>query len=167
MDLELAGKRAIVTGGSRGIGLAIADQLAAEGADVALVARDESVLRQAADDIARSGHRVLAIAAHTTNDVAERGFVEQVVSELGGIDILVNAAARPGGGSPPPSLADVTDDDLRVEFETKVLGYLRCARAVAPHMQAQQWAASSTSAVSPPGKPDRSPAPCATSRWRP
>jgi len=59
MDLELAGKRAIVTGGGRGIGLAIADQQAAEGADVALVARDGSVLRQVADHIARSGHRVL------------------------------------------------------------------------------------------------------------
>jgi NAD(P)-dependent dehydrogenase (short-subunit alcohol dehydrogenase family) len=139
MDLELAGKRAIVTGGSRGIGLAIAHQLAAEGVDVAIVARNESVLRQAADDLAQHGRRVLAIAADTTDDGAVRGFVDRVVSELGGVDILVNAAARPGGGAPPPKLADLTDDDLRDEFETKVLGYLRCARAVAAHMTAQQW----------------------------
>jgi NAD(P)-dependent dehydrogenase (short-subunit alcohol dehydrogenase family) len=139
MDLELNGKRAIVTGGSRGIGLAIAHRLAAEGADVAIVARDEQGLRQAATDIERHGRRVLPMPGDTTDDAAVRRLVDEVAGELGGVDILVNAAARPGGDVAPPPLAEFSDDAMRIEFETKVLGYLRCARAVAPYMQAQRW----------------------------
>jgi NAD(P)-dependent dehydrogenase (short-subunit alcohol dehydrogenase family) len=60
--------------------------------------------------------------------------VAAVVAAFGGVDVLVNAAARPAGSAPAP--ADLTDDALRVEVETKVLFYLRCARAVAPHMAA-------------------------------
>ena len=140
MDLELNGRRAIVTGGSRGIGLAIADQLAAEGADVAIVARDEQALRQAAIGVARHGNRVLLMPGDTTDDAAVRRLVGEVAGEFGGVDILVNAAAQPGGGAgTPPKLAELTDDAVRIEFETKLLGYLRCARAVAPYMQAQRW----------------------------
>ncbi len=139
MDLQLAGKRAIVTGASRGIGFAVAAALTAEGADVALVARDEAALDAAATRLSGPGRRVLAIAADTTDDAAVRAMVARTVAELGGVDILVNAAARPGGSSPPRGLLDLGDDDVRVEVETKVLGYLRCARAVAPHMIAQGW----------------------------
>jgi NAD(P)-dependent dehydrogenase (short-subunit alcohol dehydrogenase family) len=139
MDLQLAGKRAIVTGGSRGIGYAIAAALAAEGAELVLVARDQVALDAAAGPLARSGPRVLAIAADTTDDRAVRAMVARTVTELGGIDILVNAAAQPGGAAPPRGLAELADDDLRAEIETKVLGYLRCARAAAPYMTAQGW----------------------------
>ncbi|GAA0899389.1 SDR family NAD(P)-dependent oxidoreductase [Pseudonocardia zijingensis] len=138
MDLELNGKRAIVTGGSRGIGLAVADRLAAEGADVALLARDPDALDHAAAHIGRHGTRVLARPADTRDDDAVRGAVAAVVQAFGGVDVLVNAAARPAGGAVPP-LPELTDDALRDEVETKVLGYLRCARAVAPHMVAQGW----------------------------
>ena len=139
MDLQLAGKRAIVTGASRGIGRAVANVLAAEGADVALVARDPSTLQAAADEVARHGRRC-SPAADTTDDDAVRRMVETVAGEFGGVDILVNSAARPAGGNfPHPRLADLTDDDVRIEVETKVLGYLRCIRAVVPHMQAQGW----------------------------
>src|SRR5947209_19192925 len=65
--------------------------------------------------------------------------VAEVAGALGGVDVLVNAAARPASAGPVPPLAELTDDALRVEFETKVLGYLRCARAVAPLMAAQGW----------------------------
>jgi NAD(P)-dependent dehydrogenase (short-subunit alcohol dehydrogenase family) len=65
--------------------------------------------------------------------------IEAAVGALGGVDILVNSAAAPASSGPTPALADLTDDDLRLQIETKVLGYLRCARAVAPHMQAQGW----------------------------
>lgn len=85
------------------------------------------------------GHRALPISADTTDDASVRAMVASTVAELGGVDILVNAAARPAGGSAPPRLADLTDDALRAELETKVLGYLRCARAVAPHMIEQNW----------------------------
>jgi len=138
VDLELTGKRAIVTGGSRGIGLAVADRLAAEGADVALLARDRDALDRAAGHVGRHGTRVLARSADTRDDAAVRAAVAAVVDAFGGVDVLVNAAAQPAGGAVPP-LPELTDDALRDEVETKVLGYLRCARAVAPHMVAQGW----------------------------
>ncbi len=72
MDLQLVNKRAVVTGASRGIGYAVADTLAAEGADVALVARDQAALDAAAARIGRHGHRVLALSADTTDDAAVR-----------------------------------------------------------------------------------------------
>jgi NAD(P)-dependent dehydrogenase (short-subunit alcohol dehydrogenase family) len=139
MDLQLAGKRAIVTGASRGIGLATAYRLAAEGADVALVARGRSALEAAAARLGEHRRRVLAVVADTSDDASVRAMVQTVVDAWGGVDVLVNAAAQPAGGSAPPPLAELTDDALRAEVETKVLGYLRCARAVAPHMTAQGW----------------------------
>lgn len=139
MDLELAGRRAIVTGASRGIGFAVADRLAAEGADVALVARGRESLDDAAAKVAAHGHRVLTVPADTTDDGSVRALVDTVVSEWGGVDILVNAAAQPATPGPAPALADLVDDALRAEVETKVLGYLRTARAVAPHLVAQGW----------------------------
>ncbi|HEX3648594.1 MAG TPA: SDR family NAD(P)-dependent oxidoreductase [Pseudonocardiaceae bacterium] len=139
MDLQLTGKRAIVTGGSRGIGLATADALAAEGADVAIVARHQDTLDAAADRIRRHGTRVLTVVADTTDDESVRAMVARVVAEFGGVDILVNAAAEPASPNTARGLAGTTDDDMRAEVETKVLGYLRCARAVAPHLVAQGW----------------------------
>jgi NAD(P)-dependent dehydrogenase (short-subunit alcohol dehydrogenase family) len=134
MDLELTGRRALVTGGSRGIGLAVARALAAEGADVALVARGEEALRSAAADVARaSGRTVIAAPADTGDDASVAAMVGHVVAELGGVDILVNAAATPATGAP------FTDDDLEGEINVKVRGYLRCARAVAPLMVESGW----------------------------
>ncbi len=79
--------------------------------------------------VARHQHRVLAVVADTTDDAAVRAMIETTVAELGGIDILVNCAARPAGPGAPRRLADLQDDDLRFEIETKVLGYLHTARA--------------------------------------
>jgi NAD(P)-dependent dehydrogenase (short-subunit alcohol dehydrogenase family) len=138
MDLQLTGKRAIVTGASRGIGFAVAAVLAGEGADVVLVARNQPALDDAATRLPEGG-RALPIAADTNDDAAVRAMVARTMAELGGVDILVNAAAQPGSAGPPRPLADTVDDDLRADIETKVLGYLRCARAVAPHMTAQGW----------------------------
>ena len=134
MDLELTGRRALVTGGSRGIGLAVARALAAEGADVALVARGEEALRSAAADVGRaSGRTVIAAPADTGDDASVAAMVGNAVAELGGVDILVNAAATPATGAP------FTDDDLEGEINVKVRGYLRCARAVAPLMVESGW----------------------------
>jgi NAD(P)-dependent dehydrogenase (short-subunit alcohol dehydrogenase family) len=138
MDLQLTGKRAIVTGASRGIGFAVAAALAAEGSDVVLVARDQAALDDAAGRLPPGG-RGLPVVADTNDDDAVRAMVARTVAELGGVDILVNAAAQPGSAGPPRTLVDTVDDDLRADIETKVLGYLRCARAVAPHMTAQGW----------------------------
>jgi NAD(P)-dependent dehydrogenase (short-subunit alcohol dehydrogenase family) len=134
VDLELTGRRALVTGGSRGIGLAVARSLAAEGADVALVARGEEALARAAQEVANvGGRRVIWAVADTGDDAAVTAMVASVTSQLGGIDILVNAAATPATGAP------FTDDDLDREINVKVRGYLRCARAVAPQMVERGW----------------------------
>jgi NAD(P)-dependent dehydrogenase (short-subunit alcohol dehydrogenase family) len=136
VDLQLTGKRAIVTGGSRGIGFAAAAALAAEGAAVAVVARNAEQLDAAAR---RLPGRALAVVADTSDDDSVRAMVARVAEEFGGVDILVNAAAQPASPNTTGGLSGVADDDLRAEVETKVLGYLRCARAVAPHLVEQGW----------------------------
>lgn len=141
MDLGLTGKRAIVTGGSKGIGLAIATALANEGADVVIAARGVEALDAAAAQIAESsGRQVLAIPVDTGDDASVQDLVARTVAELGGVDILVNSAATPwsatGGAT---GYAAATDEVVRHELEIKVLGYLRTARAVAPHLVDQGW----------------------------
>jgi NAD(P)-dependent dehydrogenase (short-subunit alcohol dehydrogenase family) len=140
MDLELAGKTAIVTGGSRGIGKAIARELAAEGVDVAIVARSRDALEQTAAELAEAtGRRIVPIVADTGSDESVKAMVEQAAQALGRIDILVNGAAQPGGQAPPPKLGQITDDAFYSDVNVKVMGYLRCAREVAPHMIDQGW----------------------------
>jgi NAD(P)-dependent dehydrogenase (short-subunit alcohol dehydrogenase family) len=140
VNLELAGKRAIVTGGSRGIGREIAAALAAEGARVVIAARTAEPLEKAAAALAeRTGGEVRAVVADTADDASVRALVERTVDELGGVDILVNNAAIPGGVGGAPPLAEVRDEDVLDDFNVKVLGYLRTARAVAPHLVAQGW----------------------------
>ena len=98
MDLELKGKTAIVTGGSRGIGKAIARSLAGEGVDVAIVARSADALKLAAEEIAeQTGQTVVPITADTGSDDSVKAMVAQAAKALGHIDILVNCAAQPGG----------------------------------------------------------------------
>src|SRR5450631_1747820 len=134
MNLDLTGKTAIVTGGSRGIGKAIARELAGEGVDVAFVARAIGPLEAAAAELAEeTGRRIVAIAADTGSDASVKAMVEQAASALGRIDILVNCAAQPGGQAPPPKLANITDDAFYSDVNVKVMGYLRCARECAPH----------------------------------
>ncbi len=141
MDLELQGKRALVTGGSRGIGKAVALGLAQEGADVAILARDPVRLAAAAAELsAASGRKVVAVVADTTDDAQVARAVAQAMLELGGgIDILVNAAAEPGGYAAPPQLADISAEFLQREIDVKVMGYIRVAREVAPGMKQRGW----------------------------
>ena len=139
MDLHLSGRRALVTGGSRGIGAAVADALADEGAHLALFARGADQLAAKAAALRDRGAVVVARAVDTSDATALRAAVEEVANELGSIDILVNAAAVPAGPDQATELACLDDDDLRREIETKVLGYLRTAQAVAPLMAARGW----------------------------
>src|SRR5262245_36248582 len=135
MDLQLGGKTAIVTGGSRGIGKAAARALAAEGVDVAIAARGRADLEAAAAELAaETGRRVVAVPCDTGSDEQVRAMVERAAEALGGVDVLVNCAAQPGGQAPPPKLAEIDDDVFWPDVNVKVMGYLRCIREVVPHM---------------------------------
>ncbi|MDA1257877.1 MAG: SDR family NAD(P)-dependent oxidoreductase, partial [Chloroflexi bacterium] len=139
MDLELTGKTAIVTGGSRGIGKAIARELALEGVDVVIASRGREALEATASELAaETGRRIVPFTVDTGDDDSVKEMVANAHKALGHIDILVNNAAVAGGG-PVPSLAEITKDHLWADMNVKVMGYLRCAQAVAPLMQAQGW----------------------------
>jgi NAD(P)-dependent dehydrogenase (short-subunit alcohol dehydrogenase family) len=138
MDLRLGGKVAVITGGSRGIGKAIARALAREGVDVALIARDLAAAEATAAEIAcESGRTVRAYRADTGQDSEVHAAFAAIASDFDRIDVLVNNAAKVAGHGPPPTLATITDDDFWGDVNIKVLGYVRCAREVAPIMQRQ------------------------------
>src|SRR5262245_42590205 len=135
MDLDLDNKVAVVTGGSRGIGKAMARALAREGADVALIARNLKDCEATATAIAtESARTVRAYDADTGDDEAVRLAFEKIIGDFGRLDILINAAAKPGGQAPPPSLMEITNENFWSDVNVKVLGYVRCARAAVPHM---------------------------------
>ena len=140
MDLKLHGKRALVTGGSKGIGKAIALQLAREGVDLVISARTADELSATAAELASvTGRRVIGVTADTSSDASVRALIAATVAALGGLDILVNSAAKPGGQAVPPKLAEVTDALFYDDVDVKVMGYLRAAREAAPHMVAAGW----------------------------
>src|SRR5579871_1692328 len=141
VDLQLGGRTAIVTGGSRGIGKAIALELAHEGVDVAIVARGVEALRTTAAEIAEStGQRVAPVSVDTTDDASVQGVVAEVLGTFGHVDILVNGAADPGGGAEAGrTLAEATNQRFFEQMNVKVMGYLRCTRAVAPSMMERRW----------------------------
>jgi NAD(P)-dependent dehydrogenase (short-subunit alcohol dehydrogenase family) len=139
MDLELTGKRAVVTGGNRGIGLAVARALAAEGCDVALVARDKAALDAARAPLAAaSGRTVLALPCDTGDDESVAAMAAAVIEGLGGADILVNAAARANSGA-VVGIDGFDAAEFGEQVNVKVLGYLRCVRAFVPQMRAAGW----------------------------
>jgi len=140
MDLSLDGKVAVVTGGSRCIGKAIARALAREGTNFALIARNVSVCEATAVELANeSGQRVRAYRADTGEDAAVHEAFAQIVKDFGRVDILVNAAAQPGGQAPPPKLMEISNENFWPDMNVKVLGYLWCAREAAPHMMQSGW----------------------------
>lgn len=140
MDLMLRGKRAFVTGGSRGIGKAIAWELAREGCSVAIAARGESAAVETAAEIAAdTDAEVHSVAMDTGDSASVRNGVRRAEEMLGGIDILVNNAARPLGQAPVSGIEGLADDHFNEDVNVKVLGYLRCARAVAPGMKSRGW----------------------------
>ena len=140
MDLELTGRRALVTGGSRGIGKAIALQLAREGCDVCIAARNPETLAATAAEIASAtGRRIVTAVVDTAEDASVAAMVAKAAEALGGIDILVNNAAKVGGVAAPPKLAEITDEAFYSDVNVKVMGYLRCAREVAPLMLEKGW----------------------------
>lgn len=136
MDLNLGGRTALVTGGSQGIGRAIATELAGEGVAVAINARDADRLMAAADDIAAdTGGRV----AGFPGDMAKADDIEAVaaaaVKQLGPIDILINNA----GSAPAGLLEQMPDQAWHDAIELKLMGYMRMARILVSDMRARKW----------------------------
>ncbi len=128
MDLQLGGKRVLITGASKGIGLACAHSFAREGALPILVARDRAALAEAAEDIRR---QTGVAAGFLASDLAQAGAAEALAREAGSIDILVNnAGAIPGG-----TLEQVDEARWRAAWELKVYGYINLTRACYPAMR--------------------------------
>ena len=127
MDLGLKGKRAIVTGGTRGIGRKIIDLLVAEGCDVGLCARDKKQVDEAITALAKSGRKVIGGAVDVTDSDALRGWVTKTAEALGGLDILVpNASALVGSAS---------EADWRLGMEVDILGTVRAVEAALPFLE--------------------------------
>ncbi|GAB2620636.1 short-chain dehydrogenase [Paractinoplanes abujensis] len=131
MDLHLTGKVAVITGGSAGIGAAIARGLAAEGAHVALVGRDTARLDEVATSI--SGVRVLTVPADLTEPDSADRVAAAVAAEFGGADILINNA---GTGS-EETILEAPDSRWQFYWELHVMAAVRLARTIAPQMKAR------------------------------
>jgi 3-oxoacyl-[acyl-carrier protein] reductase len=134
MELGLTGKTAIVTGASKGLGQAIAAELAGEGVDLAICSRSDAEIKEAAEAIASdTGRKVVAEVCDVTDPEQVTAFVAQAARELGGVDILVNNAGR----ATPGTFATLSDEDIERDFDVKVLSIIRCTRQAVPHMRAR------------------------------
>lgn len=138
MDLGLKGKRALVTGGSHGIGLATACALAQEGCDVAICSRTRTRLASAADRVRTFGHIVLAEPCDVHSSEAIKTFCDLVLDDWGGIDILVNNVG--GGGRWGKPSVEETDERVWMEvYEKNALAAIRFTVRMLPHMRKQKW----------------------------
>jgi NAD(P)-dependent dehydrogenase (short-subunit alcohol dehydrogenase family) len=138
VELGLAGRRAIVTGGSKGLGKAIAAELVAEGASVAICSRHADELAETAAELRKAtgpeqpGQQLLALPCDVTDPAQVTDFVAAATAALGGLDILVNNA----GGARPGRFATLTDEDWHDDIEVKLFSQIRCIRAALPHLRA-------------------------------
>ena len=136
MNLELSGKVAIVTGGSRGLGLAAATALVAEGAHVMVCARGADALKRAADGMqgtAASGARVAHVAADVSSDAGARTVIEAAIAAFGRIDVLVNNVGLGKGAD----LETTTDAEWQEAFDQTLFPAIRMSRLAVPHMRTQ------------------------------
>lgn len=132
MDLGLKGRRVLITGGSKGIGKAIAFELAGEGADLALCARSNEPLQATVAELReKTGAAVFAETADVTDSEGIRAFVEKAASELGGLDILVNNA----GSALPGTFEEVDEERWRADLDVKLFAAMRCVRAALPYLK--------------------------------
>ncbi|MGE5287615.1 MAG: SDR family oxidoreductase [Micromonosporaceae bacterium] len=134
MDLGLAGSNVVVTGGSKGLGRAIAAEFAAEGANLTICSRNARELEgTAADLISQAGGaaKVTALRCDVTDPDQVTDFIGAAAAAMGGIDVLVNnaGAARPG------RFTTLTDEDWRADIDVKLMSQIRCTRAALPHLR--------------------------------
>ncbi len=135
MELGMSGKKALVTGGSEGIGKAVTWTLAREGVDVAICARRKEPLEATAAEIAKAtGRKIVAIPADLTKAADAENFVKKAHAALGRIDILVNNA----GSAPGGVIEHLAEDDWASALQLKFMGYVRCMKHVLPIMQKQK-----------------------------
>ena len=139
MELGLQDKRAVVTGGSRGIGKAIALELAREGVDVVIAARTKGPLEESAQEIAaETGRHVIPLPTDVTSREQVDRMIAEAAERLGGLHILVNSGSYPGGTATGP-IETIKDEEFLTDFDVKYMGALRCARAAIPFLKAQGW----------------------------
>jgi 3-oxoacyl-[acyl-carrier protein] reductase len=135
MDLGIAGKVALVTASSKGLGRASAEALAAEGARVVICARGEEELRRTEAAIVDAGGEVHAVVADITDPAAPARMVRETVDRFGGLDILV-----PNAGGPPPGGAfDITDEQIAAAVNANAVTSIRLVREALPRLQAEGW----------------------------
>ena len=136
MDVNLAGRTAIITGASKGIGLAVATRFAASGAEVAIIARGREALDNAVKMIAKSGHaRVAAIQADVAVAADLRRAYDEAMTQFGKIDIVVNNA----GTSRTGAFQEITDEVWREDFDQKLFAAIRLTRLVWPQLKERRW----------------------------
>ncbi|NQW16672.1 MAG: SDR family oxidoreductase [Chloroflexi bacterium] len=136
MDLGLTNRVAVVTGGSEGIGKAAAASMANEGANVAILARTQSKLDAAAEEIrATARGEVIAISCDASSRESVDAAFAEIIAKWGRVDIVVNNAGQGG----PGGIADLTDEKLSGDFQLKVFGAVYCSQAALPHMQKARW----------------------------
>lgn len=135
MNIDLSGKRVIVTGASRGIGRAIALAFAAEGARVAICARSEEAVVTTGRELETTAQAVIARAVDVTDTEGVKAFVAEVAASWGGVDVLVNNAGQGKGGN----LDTLTPEDILEHANILQMGHFRFVQAVVPHMRAQCW----------------------------
>ncbi|MSP23082.1 MAG: SDR family NAD(P)-dependent oxidoreductase [Dehalococcoidia bacterium] len=135
MELGLLGKVALVTGGSRGIGLACALELARDGADVCVVARDQELLTTAVTRLTSLGVRAAAVVADLSTEAGCAAAVAACEATLGPADILINCA----GAARQLPVLDLPVSMIEEALDLKLFGYLRLSQLVAPGMRARGW----------------------------
>jgi 3-oxoacyl-[acyl-carrier protein] reductase len=123
MDLGLKGKKAVVTGGTRGIGRAIAERLAMEGADVAICARNSDEVAQTVATLQGMGVQATGARVDVGDEVALKTWIDTAAGKLGGLDVVV------------ANVSAMSEADWRGSFEIDVLGSIHTAEAVLPHLE--------------------------------
>jgi 3-oxoacyl-[acyl-carrier protein] reductase len=139
VNLELTGRIALVTGGGRGIGRAIALELARAGADVAICGRTPDALEAVAAEIRATGRRAVAVQADLGDPLDCVRVVESTVAALGALDIFVSNAS-PNVSSHPSSIEYATDEQILERIQIKSMGTARCVRAALPALRASDQA---------------------------
>jgi 3-oxoacyl-[acyl-carrier protein] reductase len=136
MDVRMDGKRALITGGSQGLGFAMAKRFSESGADVAIVARRTDVLASAKAEIEQAtGGVVWTYACDVGRATDINDMHKALVSDFGPIDILVNNA----GSSQHGKFEELTDEDWQDDFDLKLFGAIRLARKILPGMKERRW----------------------------